>query len=144
MAVDRSFVERNRESRGRMRALAALGDAELRTPVGEHWTAAIVLAHLAWWDRLALHVLDMTQQNGKLVVPNIETTVNDVSLPLWAAIPPREAGRIAIEAAEAVDRRLETYPPELLQEIYTYRNRWVERYLHRSEHLAEAEAALHR
>ena len=68
--------------------------------------------------------------------------VNDLSLPLWAAIPPREAARIAIQTAEELDRRLEAYSPALLEEIYTYNKRWVDRSLHRGEHLDEADAAL--
>ena len=52
MTLDRSFVERNRASTDRIRALAArLSDVEMQHPVGEHWTVAIALAHLAFWDR---------------------------------------------------------------------------------------------
>jgi hypothetical protein len=142
MAMDRSFVELNRASTGRMRAMAALSDEDLRHPVGEHWTVSIVLAHLAWWDRRVMYVLDMTERDGKLFVPEIDIFVNDLSLPLWAAVPPREAGRIAIESAEELDSRLEAYPPVLLEEIYNYNKRWVVRALHRNEHLDEAEAAL--
>ena len=40
------------------------------------------------------------------------------------------------------DKRLETYPEALLEEIYTYNKRWVIRALHRNEHLDEAETAL--
>ena len=50
MAMDRSFIERNHASTRRIRELAArLTDAEMQTPVGEHWTVAIVFAHLAFW-----------------------------------------------------------------------------------------------
>jgi hypothetical protein len=87
-----------------------------------------------------MYVLDMTERDGKLFIPEIDIFVNDLSLPLWAAIPPREAARIGIENAEQLDRRLEAYPPALLEEIYSYNKRWVDRSLHRSEHLAEAEA----
>lgn len=143
MAMDRSFVLRNRSSRERIRDLAArLSDEELQHRVGEHWTVAITLAHLAFWDRRVLYVLDMTERDGKLFIPEIDIFVNDLSLPLWAAIPPREAARIAVETAEAVDRRLETFPPALLEEVQTYNQRWVVRALHRGEHLDEAEAAL--
>ena len=114
----------------------------MKTPVGEHWTVSIVLAHLAFWDRRVMYVLDKTEQDGKLFIPEIGIFVNDLSLPLWAAIPPREAARIAIETAEALDRRLETFPPALLEEINTYNKRWVDRSLHRGEHLDEAAAAL--
>lgn len=142
MTMDRSFVELNRASTNRIRQTAALSDEALRHPVGEHWTVAIVLAHLAFWDRRAMYVLDMTERDRKLFVPEIDIFVNDLSLPLWAAIPPREAGRIAIETAETLDKRLEAYPPDLLEEIYTYNKRWVVRALHRGEHLDEADAAL--
>ena len=90
MALDASFVELNRASTERIRALAArLTDAELQHPVGEHWTAAIALVHLAFWDRRALDLLDRTEQAGKLVAPEIDVSVNDLSLPIWAAVPPR-------------------------------------------------------
>jgi hypothetical protein len=143
MTMDRSFVEQNRASTERMRSLAArLSDEEMQRPVGEHWTAAIALAHLAWWDRRVIYVLDMTERDGKLFIPEIDIVVNDLSLPLWAAIPPRSAARIAIETAETLDKRLEVYPSELLDEIYAYNPRWVVRGLHRGEHLDEVDAAL--
>jgi hypothetical protein len=89
-----------------------------------------------------MYVLDMTEKNGKLFIPEIDIFVNDLSLPLWAAVPPREAVRLALENAEALDKRLEEYSPTLLEEIFHYNKRWVVRALHRGEHLAEAEAAL--
>jgi hypothetical protein len=143
MAMDRSFVETNHASANRIRRLAArLSDEEMNHPVGDQWTVSIVFAHLAFWDRRVMYVLDMTKRDGKLFIPEIDIFVNDLSLPLWAAIPPREAARIAIETAEAVDKQLEEFPTALLEEIYAYSQRWVERSRHRNEHLDEAEAAL--
>jgi hypothetical protein len=143
MTLDRSFIELNRASTNRIRDLAArLSDAEMQHPVGKHWTVAIALAHLAFWDRRVLYVLDMTEREGALFVPAIDIFVNDLSLPLWAAIPPREAARIAIETSETLDQRLEEYPPALLEEIYAYNKRWVVRALHRGEHLDEVDASL--
>jgi hypothetical protein len=141
--MDRAFVELNRASTRRIRNLAArLSDEEMQHRVGEHWTVAIALAHLAWWDRRIMYVLDMTERDGKLFIPEIDIFVNDLSLPLWAAIPPREAARIAIETSETLDKRLEAYPRALLEEIYNYNKRWVIRALHRGEHLDEVDAAL--
>ena len=143
MTLDRSFIELNRASTNRIRAMVArLSDEELMHPVGEHWTVSIVLAHLAFWDLRVMYVLDKTEKDGQLFIPEIDIFVNDLSLPLWAAIPPREAVRIALETAETVDKRLETYPPELLEVIYAYNKRWIVRALHRNEHLDEADAAL--
>ena len=143
MTLDRTFIELNRASSERIRTLAArLTDEEMQTKVGEHWTVGIVFAHLAWWDRRVMYVLDITEKDGKLFIPEIDIFVNDLSLPLWAAIPPRDAARIAIETSETLDKRLEDYSPQLLEEIYNYNKRWVIRALHRGEHLDEADAAL--
>jgi hypothetical protein len=143
MTIDRSFIDLNRASTERIRALAArLSDEELQQPVGEHWTVAIELAHLAFWDRRVMYVLDRTERDGKVFIPEIDIFVNDLSLPLWAAIPPRAAARIAIETAETLDKRLEGFPPALLEEVYAASKRWVVRALHRGEHLDEVDAAL--
>ena len=143
MTIDHAFIELNRASRERMRALAErLNDEEMLTKVGEHWTVGIVYAHIAWWDRRVMYVLDMTEKDGKLFILEIDIFVNDLSLPLWAAVPPREAVRIALETAEALDKRLEGYSPKLREEIYNYNKRWIIRALHRDEHLNEADAAL--
>jgi hypothetical protein len=143
MAMDQSFIERNRASRTRIRELVErLSDEEMQHRVGEHWTVAIALAHLAFWDRRVMYVLDITERDGKLFVPEIDIFVNDLSLPLWAAIPPREAARLAIETAEALDKRLESYPSALLEAIHAYNQRWVMRALHRDGHLDEVDAAL--
>ena len=143
MPNDRSFVEQNRLSTERIRAMAArLSDAEMQRPVGEHWTVAIVFAHLAFWDRRVMFALDRSEQEGRVFDPEVPISVNDLSLPLWAAIPPQAAAQLAIEAAAALDRRLAEFPAELLEQVYAYNARWVERARHRNEHLDEAEAAL--
>ena len=141
--MDRSFIDLNRASQERMQTLAnRLTDDEMLTKVGEHWTVGIVYAHIAWWDRRVIYVLDMTEKDSKLFIPEIDISVNDLSLPLWAAVPPREAVRIALETAETLDRRLEEYSPELREDIYNYNKRWIIRALHRNEHLDEAVAAV--
>jgi hypothetical protein len=143
MTVDRSFIELNNISRERMRALAeSLTDEQMQTKVGEHWTVSIVYAHIAWWERRTLVVLDMTEKAGKLAYPELDVVINDISLPLWAVIPPREAVRIALESAEAVDKRLEGYSDTLLEEVHNKYQRWVFRASHRNEHLDEADTAL--
>ena len=143
MTLDKSFIELTRASTERIRKLAtSLSNEQMQTKVGEHWTVSIALAHLAFWDRRVMYVLDMTEKDGKLLIPEIDIFVNDLSLPLWAAIPAREAARIAIETSVTLDARLEGYSPKLLEEIYKYNKRWVVRALHRNEHLDDVDAAL--
>src|SRR5687768_7847094 len=112
MTLDLTYKEQNRASTERIRALVTrLSQEEMQTKVGEHWTVSIALAHLAWWDRRVMYVLDMTQRDGKLFIPEIDIFVNDLSLPLWAVIPPRDAARICIETSETLDAQLEDYSP---------------------------------
>jgi hypothetical protein len=143
MTLDTSYVELNRASTARMRALVArLSDEELQQRVGEHWTVAITLAHLAFWDRRVMQMLEETERDGKLFLFEIDIRVNDISLPLLAAIPPRAAAELAVETAQALDARLAGFPPELLAEIHAYNPRWVIRALHRNDHLNDVDAAL--
>jgi Mycothiol maleylpyruvate isomerase N-terminal domain len=145
MVIDRSFIEQNRTSTERIRKLVSkLSDKQLQHPVGEHWTVAIALAHLAFWDQRVMQVLDKTEHDGKLFALEIDILVNDVSLPLWTVIPPREAARLALDTAQVLDKRLEEFPPALLEELYKYNKRWVVRALHRDEHLNEVDEALKR
>lgn len=143
MTLDQAFVARNQAATNRLRTLVErLSNEELQQPVGDHWTVAITLAHLAFWDRRVLLGLDVVEREDKLNIPTIDISVNDLSLPLWAAIPPRAAADLAVEAAMALDERLANFPPTLLEALYTHNQRWVERALHRNAHLDEVEATL--
>src|SRR5574340_1059216 len=143
MPLDPSFIQLNRAATERLRRLVnSLSDEQLRTRLGEHWTVAICLAHLAFWERRVMHVLDLTRQAGKVVSPDIDIFVNDLSLPLWAAIPPREAARIALECADACDKQLEAFPADLLERVHEQRQRNVLRFLHRNQHLDDIDLVL--
>lgn len=143
MAVDRSFVELNAKATERIRTLVQrLDEKHLMHPVGQHWTVAITLVHLAFWERRVLRALELSTQAGKFVPVEPDLAVNDLSLPLWAAVPPGDATRLAIEYAAECDRALEACPEDLLNEVFNYNKRWVFRTYHRTEHLDEVDAAL--
>jgi len=145
MPLDPNYTQLNRESTERIKKLAAsLVDEQFQVRVGEHWTVAIAFVHLAFWDRRVLATLEETAKNKKLSVVEVETVVNDLSLPLWAVVPAKEAVKLAIETAEELDNQLEKFPKDLLEEIYNHNKRLVVRALHRNEHLDEVEEALRR
>jgi hypothetical protein len=144
MAADRSFVEKNRAELARLKALLGrLSDADLARPLGEGWTVSAALAHLAFWDRRALFLLERWEKEGYADSPYDSPALNEASLPLWLAIPPRTVLRIALETAEAVDRRVETVAPELIEQIIagglTVNPVRAE---HRREHIEQIEQAL--
>ncbi len=141
--MDRSFVQKNKASTERLKALVKnLSDNDMGRKVGADWNVAVAIAHLAFWDRRVQFVLDRTEKEGKLVPVEIDTSVNDLLLPTWQLVPGREAARLAIETAEALDKRLEDFPEKLLEQVNAYNPRWVTRALHRNEHLDEVDAAL--
>jgi hypothetical protein len=141
--LDPQIRDANHAATARIRALgASLTDEQFRLPVGEHWTVAMVFVHLAFWDRRCLAMFDRIEKAGRDTEVDIDLVVNDLSLPIWAAVPARDATRIAIENAEALDARIDGYPSELIALVLDSHPRWVRRHFHRDEHLDEAEAAL--
>ena len=143
MTLDRSFVQLNRASTERIRGLVKrLSEKDLQHPMPDGWTVASALVYIAFWDRRVLYALDMTEREGKLVTPQIETFVNDIALPLFAAIPPSAAARLAVDTAQSLDKRLEGFSQDRIEELYNYNKRWVLRALHRGEHLDDVDAAL--
>ncbi len=141
--MDRGFVEQNKASTDRLRKLVArLKDGDMGRRVGADWTVAVALAHLAFWDRRVQFVLERTQKAGKLSPLEIDTTVNDLLLPTWELVPGAEAAHLAIVTAEALDQQLVAFPPPLLEQVNQHNPRWVNRSLHRNEHLDEVDKAL--
>jgi hypothetical protein len=143
MTLDPAITAANLASAERIRSLAdRLTDEELLHPVGEHWTVSIMFAHLAFWEGRVRETIERSERAGHLVLVDLDLVVNDLSLPLWAAIPPRVAGRLAFEAATGVNARLEAAEPWLVVAVEAANPRWIRRSLHRTQHLDEAEAAL--
>lgn len=143
MPLDSAIRDANRAATDRIRALAdRLTDVQLQQSVGEHWTVSILFAHLAFWERRALDGLDREATPGAAPMPEVDVVVNDLSLPIWAALPPRAAARLAIEWAEVMDARTEALPDDVAAKVLAEHPRWIRRSLHRNEHLDEADEAL--
>jgi hypothetical protein len=143
MPVDPAVHAANRAATERIAAMAAsLTDAQLDTRVGEHWTPGVVFAHLAFWDRRVRLTLDASEAAGRVVIVDVDIAANDISLPLWLAVPPREAMRLAATTAADLDARLAATDPALLEAMHDEVPRWVRRSLHRGEHLDELERAV--
>jgi hypothetical protein len=98
---------------------------------------------MAFWDRRVLVVLERWEREGKVEPSVIDSAaVNDASLPLWLAVPPRETIQLAITNAEAVDRKIEATPPATLEQILALGTPNLIRATHRAEHIEQIEQAL--
>jgi len=146
MAVDRSYVEQNRVQRERLHALVGrLSDRELNRALAAGWTVAAVLGHLAFWDQRVLILVDAWEQ-GKVPPESDDRTtdwINDAGKPMLLALPPRTAAELATSIADAIDRRLESLPDELVARNAASGNllNFV-RATHRRDHLDAIEASL--
>jgi hypothetical protein len=142
--MDRSFVEENAKARERLRSLVAgLTDEELSLPLGDDWTVAVALAHLAFWDQRALVLMQKWNQHGVKPSPIDIDVTNDSLLPIWRAIPSRAAADLAVSCAEAIDRELEEASQDLIDAIDRLGEKFrLYRSMHRKTHLDEIEAVL--
>jgi DinB superfamily len=143
--MDRSYAVENTHERQRLRTLIAnLNDEDLTRPLPNGWTVAITLAHLAFWDRQRLAVLNQWERAGVQAAPADADTINEGVRLLAAVIPPRRAAQLAIEAAEAIDQALEHLSADLLTAIEAgEQSRILRRSVHRRAHLDRIDAALH-
>ena len=147
MSADRSFIERNARELDRMRRLVTgMSDEDLRRPVGEHWTVAGILGHIAFWDGRNLALAGKLERGVPFSPSDTEPEdvdwINDAARPLILAIEPHRLAELALHTAEDTDRRVASLPPERM---------WPEdpespinplRASHRGEHLDQIESAL--
>jgi hypothetical protein len=141
-----NYVDANTKGRKRLRALVgSLTDEELALEVGDGWTVAAILAHLAFWDYRVLTLIARWKDVGVGPSPIDIDNVNDATKPLFRAIPGREAANLAVGAAEAVDTELANLPEGLTPEIRALVQKGkfrLDRSVHRNEHLDQIERVL--
>jgi len=140
--------EANRQSRTRLERLASgLDERSLRLPLGEHWTLAAGLLHLAFWDRFVLerwtHAARTLRTTPQPLEDEAVDLINDALTPLLLVAPVEVAATQAIDAARALDGFIAQMPAETVEAIRGQgRPRLIDRSLHRREHLDEIEALL--
>lgn len=141
------YVRENEAARTDLRrVVAGLSDADLAHPTHSGWTVAATLAHLAYWDRRYRLVLQRWERGEVATIEEpdwADDVTNDALLPEWLALPPREACRLALEAADAVDALVASLSASTVAGVMEARRRWLlHRHGHRREHLAEIARAL--
>jgi hypothetical protein len=144
MSIDRSFLAENQRQCDRLRNLVArVADADLERPVGHGWTVAETLLHLAFWDLRAAVLVERFRRLGAAPSPSDVEVLNDTVQAMTRAIAPRAVARLAVEAAERVDRGLAAMPDDLIEAIPAVGHPFsLTRHVHRAEHLDEIERAL--
>ena len=143
---DPQFVEENRIQLERMRALVdRLGPDGLQRQVNEHWTAAGVLGHIAFWDARASFLAGMLERGEPFTDDHQDGEdvdwINDSTRPFIEAIEPVAGAHLALRIAEGTDRRVAALPPERMYPADEESPLNALRASHRGEHLDQIEAA---
>jgi hypothetical protein len=133
----------NRASTARMKNLVGnLPDETLLAELPNGWTIAVTLAHLAFWDQKVIYTLDLKLKEPAAAPIYFDDSLNDILAPVLAAISPANAVELALRTAAVLDDQLAGCPLELFEKMDQENHRWVERALHRNEHLNDVEAFL--
>lgn len=138
-----TVIERNRIKLDRLRKLLAeLTNEQLHLSLGEGWTVAAALAHLAYWDQRALILLERWPKQEIGLEPS--DVINRASLPHWLALPPHATIDLVLKAAEAINKKIETIPPEIFAWYADNPNTPLDivRANHRGEHIDQIERSL--
>lgn len=144
--MDRPYIAENNRERARLRALVdRLSDSDLARSLDAGWTVGAVLAHLAFWDQRILALIERWEKEGLRSTPRpIEGKdvdwINDSAKALCLALSPRDAARLAVVTADAVDRRVEALSDQHIAANAAAGNPIsLVRAEHRREHLDEIE-----
>ena len=140
--MDRPFVLENAKERKRLKSIVErLTDDELKLPLGNDWTIAAALAHLAFWDQRSLFLVRKWKKSGVVEPAIIDIDVtNDSLLSTWLALPPRAAANLAVSSAEQIDQELQKASSDLVTQIESLGEKFrLYRSIHRKLHLDEIE-----
>lgn len=138
----------NAAARQRLRALVArITDDDLRRVVGQGWTVAATLAHMAFWDRVKhaswrAILAGGPFEDASATSGRVDWT-NEAALPQWTALPPRAAAEDAVRAAEDLDALIAGLPAWASGQAAAHgRPGMLDRARHRGEHLDQIDVVL--
>jgi hypothetical protein len=145
--MDVPYREHNKEGLSSLRALIErLSDEDLSRDIGDGWTVAVALAHVAFWDRYLAARWDHALREGLAApegLPIVPDFINEASLVGWRACPPREAAKQALAAAESIEKQLAELDPALpAAALAGGRPSLVDRSLHWLQHIDQIERAI--
>jgi hypothetical protein len=142
------FVEANAAARERILGLVqGRSEEALATRVGDDWTVAGLLGHLAFWDRVHVGRLRGAVTAG-LPAPaplpdGVTDLINNAALPSWTSLPGHAAVELWKQASSEADAYLATLDQGAVDAVRTAGYpRLIERFRHRTDHGDAIESAL--
>ncbi|MEI7744915.1 MAG: maleylpyruvate isomerase N-terminal domain-containing protein [Chloroflexota bacterium] len=143
--TDRSFEAGNRRSTEDLATLVAAleGDA-WTTDTGEGWTVAVVVGHVAFWDRWQASLWSAAGDGTPIDWPeSAADAVNDGIRELVEAVPVEAIADLAVAAAEELDTCLDGLADAQVDAVRAEDRGWLlDAAGHRDEHIAQVRSAL--
>jgi len=130
----------NAAARDRILALVTdLSDEQLMAPVGEEWTIAAALAHLAFWDRVHIGRLRRALDEGLTAPPplpdGLADIINNGEVFGWRRIPVRDTVDLFAASSGDADAFVNTLDAAVVEAAHgAGAGRLIERFRHRTEH----------
>jgi hypothetical protein len=140
---DRAFEAANVEATAELADLVAtLSNDDFRRAGDDGWSVGVLLAHLAFWDRMVIVRWDRATAAGAACpddLPDVAADlVNDALVPTWRSLTSAEAATLVLDAAADVDILVAALPDASVDAaVAAGRARLVDRSLHRHDHLAQ-------
>ncbi len=147
MPYDEDLRQENEASRVRLRrVMAGLSDEQYAMPLDTDWTIGTALAHIAFFDKRAIDILERWEREGVGPSDNDPEIINSALLPFFKLMPPAPIGKLALEYAEILDAKLAALPDSVLDQWNTTAKHPfnLSRAKHRNEHLDQIDEALTR
>jgi hypothetical protein len=144
MPVSQEIAMSNRTETERMRRLVKrLTGPMFAVRLRNGWTVAGALAHVAFWDRQRLCVLQRWS-SGKYGPGEYDGEVFNAALqPLLELIPPERVAEAAVQTAEEIDALLLQLSDEVIADVLARPNPpRLDRGSHRGYHLNQIDEAL--
>lgn len=147
MPIEKIVRENEATRQALVELVSTLSEDSYRCPIGLHWTVATTLCHLCFWDQRALVMLKSWASGGTIEIPRLDVasvnSINQAVNRIALEVPGTAAGRIAVESATAVDAFVARIGDELARRIEAAGfERYLQRSLHRQEHLDKIRQAL--
>jgi uncharacterized protein (TIGR03083 family) len=140
-----TYSQPNTEGREHLaRVVARMKPSDFARPAGgPGWTVGGLLAHLAFYDNRARVLLTKWKKDGVGPSGNDVDVMNESMRPLFNLIPGDAVARLVTETAGAIDREIDSLPPDLLARVEKDGPAVkLNRGLHRAHHLAQIEKAM--
>lgn len=143
MPVDANILNANSNATAKLETLVGkLTDADYARDLGGGWNVGAALAHASFWDRRAVKVLERWAREGTPYREQDDDILNECLLDEWLALGTK-AGRLAVDAAKAVDATIASLPDRVSSVVLGRGIEFlIERHNHRLEHVMQIEAVL--